>query len=278
MAALEGPDILILSGGSGASGEQITHTVLAQFPDFKARVTTLPSIRDRVQIDEAVDRACEEHAIMVHTLVDGALNQYLINKADEKGVFHVDLMQELLNELSRRLGVQPLGRPGLYRKLRQEYFDRVAAIEYTMGHDDGRDPGGWRDAEIILTGVSRVGKTPLSLFLSVQGWKVANVPLVPGVELHAEFFQLDKRRVIGLTMQPGQLVFHRQDRQARMGAPGSSPYSDPQAIQEEVRSFNQFLQKNGILLMDVTDMPIEASADEVLKILSRQVGSGWKKH
>jgi hypothetical protein len=278
MATSDDPNILILSGGSGASGEQVIHTVLAQFPETKVKVTTLPNILDRAQIDEAVNQASAENAIMVHTLVDEALNRYLISKADEQGIFHVDLMQELMSELSKRLGVQPLGRPGMYRKLRQAYFDRVAAIEYTMNHDDGKDPEGWPDAEIILTGVSRVGKTPLSLFLSVQGWKVANIPLVPDIDLNPAFYQLDTRRIIGLTMQPGQLIYHRQHRQERMGAPGLSPYSDPQVIQEEVRTYNQFMQKTGITMIDVTDMPIETSADEVLKILARQIGKGWKRH
>jgi len=109
--------------------------------------------------------------------------------------------------LANALGQEPLGHPGLYRRLNQVYFDRVAAIDFTMAHDDGQDPSGWSEAEIVLLGVSRVGKTPLSMYLAVLGWRVANVPLVLNLDPSPELFRLDPRRVIGLTMEAGQLVF-----------------------------------------------------------------------
>jgi len=192
--------------------------------------------------------------------------------APAKGVSHINLMHDLLVKLSGMLGRPPVGHPGLYRKLHRAYFERIAAIEYTMAHDDGKDPSGWSEAEIILTGVSRVGKTPLSLYLSVLGWKVANVPLIPDLDPPQTLFQQDLRRLIGLTMHPGQLVFHRQHRQKRMGMPFPSLYADPQSVSSEVEFFANMLQQRGVTLIDVTDKPIETSADEVMRIITRRLG------
>jgi len=185
------------------------------------------------------------------------------------GIFHIDEMQKLLQKLSSMVNKEPQGHPGLYRKLNKKYFDRIAAIEFTMAHDDGKDPAGWKEAEIVLTGVSRVGKTPSSMYLSVLGWKVANVPLVTGIDPNPLLFEVDRRRLAGLTIHPGQLVIHRQHRQKRLGTVVSK-YTEPSKVLEEVEFFNEMLRKKSVVLIDVTDKPIETTADEVLRHVQHQ--------
>ncbi len=267
------PGIFIISGGSGASGDQLVQTVLAQFPDFRPMVTIHSNVRTREKIDEIVDLAVSSGSIITATLVDSSLNQYLSACVNKQGVIYFDLMGPLLEKISEISGLQPVGHPGLYRKLHKEYFDRVAAIEYTFAHDDAKDPDGWKDAEIILIGVSRVGKTPLSIYLSVLGWKVANIPLILDLDINRSFFQQDFRRVIGLTIQPSQLLKHRQQRFKRMGAMGLSRYIDPEAILEEISFFSDFMSKCAITSIDVTNKPIESLADEVIRIIDRRVGN-----
>ncbi len=267
------PPIYILSGGTGASGEQIVHTVLAQFPAGHVPVTTIPNIRRTDQIDAIIERCCEEKGILVHTLVDETLRRHLIKSAERCGASQIDLMGALLEKLTEALQQQPVGHPGLYRKLHQAYFERVEAIEYTMAHDDGKDPQGWNQAEIVLAGVSRVGKTPLSLYLSVLGWKVANAPLLPGIPPPQALFELDRRRVIGLTMEAGQLLIHRQIRQNRLGAPGPTFYTDPPAVHQEIQGACRMLKKHGITVLNVTDKPIETTADEVMNLMTRRLGN-----
>jgi regulator of PEP synthase PpsR (kinase-PPPase family) len=146
-----------------------------------------------------------------------------------------------------------------------------------MAHDDGAHPQGWPQAEIVLVGVSRVGKTPLSMYLSVLGWKVANVPLVPelrqSLRSPPELFELDRRRVIGLSIEPGQLLAHRQQRQRRLGALGPSAYSDPGAIYEESEAARQIFARGRFSVIDVTDKPIETTADEIVERVTRQGSS-----
>lgn len=262
------PPIYVVSGGVGASGEQVVHTILAQFPGSDIPVITLGNIRQESQIESLVLQAKETGGAIVHTLVEQHLRNYLISRIRELQIPSFDLMGDLLSWISTATGQQPAEKPGLYRKLHQDYFERVSAIEYTMAHDDGKHSQGWQQADIMLIGVSRSGKTPLSLYLSVLGWKVANLPFVNGVKISAELFRLDNRQVIGLTIDPVQLLIHRQKRQIRLGAPGRSDYTDPEAIQDEIETALKFFRQHEFSVIDVTDKSIETSADEVIKLMN----------
>jgi len=261
------PPIYIVSGGVGASGEQLVYTVLAQFPEQRVPVFTVGNVRQLHQIEDVVQRALESGGTIVHTLVDDGMRQHLVELAREQGVVAIDLMGDLLGRLSELLGRQPLRQPGLYRKLNQQYYERVSAIEFAMVHDDGKAPEDWPSADLVLIGVSRSGKTPLSLYLSVLGWKVANVPLFLGMTLPDGLFQLDRQRIFGLSVEAGQLLLFRQQRQKRLGMTGPSYYTDPGHIEEELAFARQVFRQGGFSVIDVTDKPIESSADEIIRLL-----------
>ncbi len=266
------PSIYVVSGGTGASGEQVVRTVLAQFPAANLPVVTVSHVRHLAQIKHVVAQAARSGSIIVHTLVDARLRVEMTEQARAQGVVAIDLMGELLERLSAQLGVAPLGQPGLYRRMQRERFDRMAAIEFAILHDDGKRPEDWPLAEIVLVGVSRVGKTPLSMYLSVMGWRVANVPLVMGLEPPAELFELDRNRVVGLTIAPAQLRLFRLQRQRRLGAPGHTSYTDASAIYEELEMARRVFEQGGFAVLDVTDKPIETTADEIVALVTRRVG------
>lgn len=267
------PMIYIVSGGVGASGEQVVHSVLAQFPQSDVRVVTVSSVRYKDQIAQTLAEAADQGALVVHTLVDAELRTYLSQQAAERDLPAVDLMGPLFEWLSGVLDIRPLGRPGLYRQLNKDYFERVDAIEYTMRHDDGQHPEGWPQAEIVLIGASRVGKTPLSLYLSVLGWKVANIPLVPGLTPSPQIEDLERGRVIGLTVTVTELMAHRQQRQRRLGAPGPSDYTDPTKIYAELDEIEKFFKRHRFATLDVSQKPIETSADEIVRLVTGRVRS-----
>ena len=250
------------------------HTTLAQFPENSVFVVTVPHVRYIEQIEDTVQRASRSQGIVVHTLVDPVLRQRLIEASESEGVVAIDLMGPLLEHLAAALDQAPFGEPGLYRHLNQPYYDRIAAIDFAMAHDDGRNPDGWTQSDVVLVGVSRSGKTPLSLYLSVLGWKAANVPLVPGIEIPKELMLLSRGKVIGLTIEPGQLLLLRQQRQRQLGAPGLSDYTNPQKVLEEVSSAREIMRRCGFRIVDVTDKPIESSADEVIRLVSGR----WTGH
>lgn len=265
--------LFIVSGGSGASGEQVVHTVLAQFPDSRVHVVRVSNVRFESQIEETVNRAALLNATVVHTLVDARLRLYLISLAKQQAVNAIDLMGTLLDDLTNVLGQQPVGQPGLYRKLNEAYFDRVGAIDYTISHDDGQNAETWSEAEIVLVGLSRSGKTPLSLYLSVLGWKVANIPLVPGLDLPCQLFELNRQRVIGLKIEAGQLLAFRKQRQQRLGVSGPSDYTNPQKIYEELEYAIKIYRSCGFTVIDVTDKPVESSADEIIRLITSRTNA-----
>jgi regulator of PEP synthase PpsR (kinase-PPPase family) len=209
---------------------------------------------------------------VAHTLVDPHLRQTLVEQARAQNVVEIDLMGSLLSHLSERLGHEPIAHPGLYRRLRQAYFDRVTAIEFTLAHDDGLRSEGWPSADAVLLGPSRVGKTPLSMYLAVLGWKIANVPLLPEIDPPRSLAELDRRRVFGLSMEPGQLLFHRKRRQSRMGAGGLGAYTDASKIHQEIETARAYYRHSGFSVIDVTDRPIEATADHLVDLITRRFG------
>jgi regulator of PEP synthase PpsR (kinase-PPPase family) len=263
------PAIFILSGGVGASGEQLVHTLLAQFPEDAVQVTTIGHVREPQQVTEALGRAQQLEALVAYTLVDPALHDHLRQEAERLHVQAVDLMGPIMAWVTARLGIAPKAQPGLYRHLHAEYFERVSAIDFTMDHDDGKNPHGWPRADAVLVGASRVGKTPLSLYLAILGWKIANYPLVPQVPIPEELFSLDLQRLIGITVEPDQLLQYRASRQAQLGAPGPSPYADTEAVYQEVEAARKIFRKGGFKVIDMSDKTIEQGADEIIRHLSR---------
>ncbi len=265
------PPIFIVSGGLGALGEQLTHVILAQFPQVDVPVRVFSRILYTHQVEETINEALATGAIIVHTLSDPEIRQTMLVLTQQKGVPAFDVVGPILEYLTRTLGQSPLGKPGVYHPLSPSYFQRVEAIEFTLNADDGLNYDHWQHAEIVLVGVSRVGKTPLSLYLSVLGWKVANIPLVPGIPPRPEMYSLDKRRVVGLTLDPTKLLSHRLHRQQSLGIYRGVEYTDPVKIYEEVEEIRHLMRKAGFRVIDVTDKPMETTADEILTLVKRRL-------
>jgi hypothetical protein len=262
--------LFIVSGGFGVSGEQIARTAMAQFRDVNIDLLVFPHVHNVQQIRETIQKAATQHATIIHTLVNTELRAELVRLAREENVIAIDLIGVLLGRLANVLNREPIGQPGLYRQLREDYFNRVEAIEFGVQHDDGKHPGDLESAEIVLVGPSRVGKTPLTMYLSVQGWKVANVPIIPELPPPEELLQIDPGRIIGLTVDPGQLIFHRRKRQRRLGLSAESDYSNPEMIAEEVRSVKRLYRKGKFSVVDVTDRPIEETAEEIIGLIRQR--------
>lgn len=256
--------IFIVSGGDGSSGEHLVRTALAQFEADNPSLVAVPRTYEKKQVESAVKQAAAVGGTIVHTLVNPELRQLLTRRAREKKVVSIDLIGRVLNRLSRVLKKKPLGQPGRYRQLRRDYFERIGAIEFTVAHDDGRNVEELDQAEIILIGVSRLGKTPLSVYLGTLGWRVANVPIVPDVPPPEELFRVDARRVVGLTMDAGQLLYHRRVRGHRLGMGNQTAYTSVSELRKEILSVRNLCRKHGFSVVDVTNKPIEESAQDVI--------------
>jgi len=271
------PPIYIVSGATGASAEQLVYTILAQFPENQVPVIVMAHVRRVEQVERIVDHVAEDGGTIVHTMVEEHLRHALVRRAEEKRVAALDLRGDLIARLSAVLGRQPVGQPGLYRQLNQAYFERVSAIEYAMAHDDGQNPADWPLADVVLVGVSRVGKTPLSMLLAVLGLKTANVPLILNLPPPPELFALSPQRVVGLIMEPGQLVYHRQQRRQSLGVLRVDDYVNPAKIHEEMEAARAIMRRAGFSVIDVTDKPIETSANQIIELITRRFGDGMAR-
>ncbi len=269
--------IYVVSGGFGASGEQLVETVLAQFIDADARIIKIPHARKVAQIESSIKKAKKNNGIIVHSMVDEKLRRLLLKAAEEADVVAIDIMGPLIECLATVFDKKPKGKPGLYHTHKEDYFKRIGAIEFTVSHDDGVKHEDLQSAEIVLAGVSRCGKTPLSMYLAVKGWKVANVPLVMDIAPPPDLFKVEKQRVIGLIIDYQHLMSHRKERHAHIGELGFTDYISPTSVNDELKYARKIYRKIGCKVVNVTRKPIESIADEVVEIIVNHFGDKAKK-
>lgn len=268
-----GGPLFIISGGAGALGKHIARVALAQFPGVSTEVIVMPQVRHPDQLIDAIAQVAQRGGTIIHTMVDPQMRAALIELAAQQQLVTIDTIGNPLGQLAQVFGRAPLGQPGLNQGQEDAYLDRIKAIEYTVDHDDGRNPHQLDQADVVLSGVSRVGKTPLSIYLSVLGWKVANVPLVREVPPPRELFEIDRRRVIGLTIDVDMLMQHRRWRQHSSAGMGGRTYSDPEVLIDEIEYARRIFRQHGFAMINVTNKPIEESADQVIALISR-----WFEH
>jgi len=266
------PPVIVVSGGAGTSGMQVVNTVLAQFPGFDVPVLTVTHVREEGQVEDTVVRAARAGGIILHTMVDTGLRNTLMRLARERGVPAVDLMGDLIQWLQDALKSVPVCRPGLYRSLNRRAFERVEAIGFAIAHDDGQNLQDLQEAEIVLAGPSRVGKTPLAMYLAMQGWKTANIPVVSR-RLPREIGGVEPGRIIGMVMDAQRLAVYRRMRGERLGLKGGDAYVALERVFDEVEQARELFRKKGYALIDLTDKPLESSADEVVRIIVRRFGA-----
>lgn len=264
------PSIYIITGGHGFTGNFIVQSVLAQFPKNRIEIVLKDDIVTIEKMEKAVNEAIQNHGIVVHTLVDQHMRDRLKDLCREHHCRHIDLMGDLINLLSEELGEEPLNQPGLFRKGNTEYFDRLEAIDFAIRNDDGLNIEGLHNADIVITGVSRTGKTPLSMYLAMLGWKVANVPIVKGFDPHPKLFEVDSNRVFGLRINIIQLLAHRKKRLNVYEQFKETDYTNPRMIREELDYALSVFERGNFTVIDVSNKAIESSANEILKELSKR--------
>lgn len=264
------PTIFVVSGGKGLSAINVVRSVLIQFPKHKCPMKVVPDVNSGEMIRETVERAKSKNGVIVHTMVDPDMRRALTGECDRSGVRNFDIVGGLSDYLSESLNAEPVSKPGLYRISNLEYFRRVEAIEFTMKHDDGLNAHRICKADIILTGVSRTGKTPLSIYLGMFGWKVANIPLIPGHLPPGELFIADSRRVFGLTTTTNYLIMQRTNRVRELGLSADDDYVNPRKVRMELDYAHAIFEKGGFYTLKITHRPIETSANEIIGVLNER--------
>jgi regulator of PEP synthase PpsR (kinase-PPPase family) len=266
--------IYVISDSTGETGAKVVQAALLQFRHEQVRLRILSNMRDPEALDEAIDRAAAEGALVVYTLVNTDQRAAVLNRAAQYGVQAVDLMGSLMARIGNWLHEAPVAKPGLLHRLDDEYFRRIEALEFTVKNDDGQLPKNLVLADIVVVGVSRTSKTPVSAYLAQKGYKVANLPLVLEVKPPPEIDQIDPRRVFALHITPRALLEIRRTRVERMGSGSSSGYVDLQQIQRELAWARDLVRAHpGWTTIDVTNRAVEETGSDILAHYTERFGS-----
>ncbi len=259
--------IYIVSGGSGETALRMVQAALTQFAHGEdVLVRRFQNVKSREDMDRVLGMAKEKRAVIVHTTVSRDLRHHLEDRCAELRLTHIDLFGDLLDTLAIYLRERPEERPGLFHMVDDKYFRRIEAIEFALKYDDGQDLSGLADADIVLVGLSRTSKTPLSMYLAMEGHKVMNVPLVVGVPVPPALDGIPQGRIVGLTIQPERLQEIRLHRMKRLGGVGTADaYADLGHIFEELaHAETVFKAHRRWPVIDVTGRSIEETAGLVL--------------
>ncbi|MCF8059476.1 MAG: kinase/pyrophosphorylase [Bacteriovoracaceae bacterium] len=271
--------IIIISDGTGETATAISRAVMTQFKGRDVYFTRYKSIRTREQIDAIFSEAAVHHDLIIYTLVSSDLREYIADAARIKHVRTLDVLGPALTTFSNYFDQEPNREPGLLHQVNDDYYKRVEAMEFTLNHDDGRNLKSLHLADVILVGISRTSKTPLSLYLSLHGLKVTNVPLVLGTKLPDELFKIDQRKIFALTINPEALKHIRQNRLTRLGAESlTGDYANESKVIEELEWANSIFKENKRWpVFNVTDKALEETAAEIMRLLSMRKNNIFKQ-
>ena len=262
--------LFIVSDSVGETAELVVRAALSQFEFHNYEIRRFSFVSDQDQVLELMEEA-DENCIIMFTMVVPAIRKFLVEEINKRNLPSVDLMSGLMELFEDRLDMKPIGEAGLIRKLDEQYFRRIEAIEFAVKYDDGKDPRGLQKADIVLIGISRTSKTPLSMYLAHRNIKVANVPLVPEVSPPKELFDVKPQKIIGLTTDPYKLIEIRKERIKALGLQDNANYASIQRIIEELEYADALMRKLGCPIIDVSARAVEESASIILEIC-REIG------
>ncbi|MFD1672181.1 pyruvate, water dikinase regulatory protein [Agrilactobacillus yilanensis] len=263
--------LYIISDSVGETGFNLAQAVMSQFPKIKPIYCRFPFINTEEKLNHVLEQAkADKQPIVIHTLATKGLSSMVANFCEQNGLVHYDYISPLLNEVSKRTGLVQTYEAGAVHHLNARYFDRISAMEFAVLYDDGKDPNGFLKADVVLLGVSRTSKTPLSLFLANRNIKVANLPLVPQAHIPDELWKVDPKKIIGLTNDPGILNNIRRERMIAYGLNPDTTYSDMTRIKEELDYANDLYQKLGCMVINVANRSIEETATIIIEALDLQ--------
>ncbi len=273
MSEQEEATIFILSDGTGETAATMIRAALVQYTDIGISIVRCKNVRTEEQIDSLVEDVFARQGIIVFTMVSPQMSRKVMEATAAKGIPAVDLMGPLLTTLDTYLGRTSSGHTaGLLRAVDEHYFKRIEAIEFTVKHDDGKTTTHLDQADIVLVGISRTSKTPLSIFLSHKGWKVANIPVVLNTPLPEELFKIDQRRIVGLTIDPNSLTRIRKKRLEKFGQDPGGEYANIAHIQKELEFIQTIFKQNRRWpVFDVTDRALEETAAEIVRVVASRL-------
>jgi regulator of PEP synthase PpsR (kinase-PPPase family) len=268
-----GGTIFILSDSTGETASTIVKAALVHYQDRDVSLVRCKNIRSEEQIESIIDEVQARKGAVVYTIVSPNLRARIESLCQAGNVPYKDLFGPLLDMMSSYFEKETKYTPGILRQTNEKYFKRIAAIEFTVKHDDGKVVDTLEQSDIVLVGISRTSKTPLSIFLSHKGWKVSNIPIVLGIPLPEKLFQIDQKKIVGLTIDLEKLRKIRKNRLEKLGQDLSSDYASFEYIAKEIEYASEIFSKNRRWpVFDVTEKALEETASEITRLIASRMG------
>ena len=264
--------VLVISDALGETAASVALAAAGQFDEGAVAIERLSRVQDARQVKrylESLAGAAKKIAAF-HTIVQDELRSEVAGLLVEQGIAAVDLLGPAIDTIAALTGLAPKGIPGIIHQTDERYFQRIACMEYTVEHDDGRGADDLSEADIVLIGVSRTSKTPLSMYLALQGYRVANIPLAPQVEPPQALFEVDPARIFGLVTTVEAIAPIRVQRLGTAQAQSAAgSYADPDAIELEFAYARSLMKRLGCFVVHTDGKAIEESATEIIERLNR---------
>lgn len=264
--------VLVISDALGETAASVALAAAGQFDEGAVAIERLSRVQDARQVKrylESLAGAAKKIAAF-HTIVQDELRSEVAGLLVEQGIAAVDLLGPAIDTIAALTGLAPKGIPGIIHQTDERYFQRIACMEYTVEHDDGRGADDLSEADIVLIGVSRTSKTPLSMYLALQGYSVANIPLAPQVEPPQALFEVDPARIFGLVTTVEAIASIRAQRLGTAQAQSAAgSYADPDAIELEFAYARSLMKRLGCFVVHTDGKAVEESATEIIERLNR---------
>jgi regulator of PEP synthase PpsR (kinase-PPPase family) len=261
--------IYVCSDAVGETAETVVSATLRQFERQQVKVKRIGHIGTEEEVRQIVEEASTTKGFIAYTLVQPELREMMREETIRLSVRSVDIMGPMMQAFIDTFDDVPNRKPGLLHELDETYFRRVEAIEFAVKCDDGKNTNSLPQADIVLVGVSRTSKTPLSIFLAHKGLKAANFPIMPEVKAPKELFQIPSSRIIGLTMNSEQMLKIRTERLKALGLPNGANYAAVKRIEEELTYARDLMQQLKCRVIDVTDKAVEETAGIIMEMLQK---------
>ncbi|MGB3828062.1 MAG: pyruvate, phosphate dikinase/phosphoenolpyruvate synthase regulator [Ornithinimicrobium sp.] len=262
----------VLADSTGDTAARVARAAAAQYAGYAVRIIRHARLSSDQGVRAVLDRIdfSEGRVVVFSTIVQPELREFVGTLCEERGIPHAELLDSAVAALTRATGVEPehAVRPV---GVGEDYFARIQAMEFSIANDDGKFHNPLREADIVLIGVSRSGKTPLAMYLGYLGYRTANIPLVPGISVPQELWDVDRHKIVGLTIDPERLHAIRTRRVTAMGSrTDRSGYADLGRIFEELEEISELQRKFGCPIIDTTQLALEEAAGRVIEVLERR--------
>lgn len=258
-------NIFIISDSIGETGHRAARAALVQFnyDDELINVQQFPFINTEEDLMPILEDARKVNAVLITTLVDVNLNRKCHEFTQKHNIIQLDYLNDLISIIKDRTNLQPAYATGALQALDKDYFNRIEAIEFAVKYDDGKNPAGLMKADLVILGISRTSKTPLSIFLANKGYKVTNLPIVPEVSIPKALYQVPRENLVGLYASADYIRKIRSERIQMMGLKQDSNYNSIGRIRDELNYFNDLAAALKMPVINIENKSIEETAQYI---------------